>query len=80
MNIGNKALLYSPENSAASNNDYAHKMTVYTQGTQGPENSIPEQTFELIHELVEDYPAKFNHEEVVDRAKTLAEYAIKIWP
>lgn len=78
-NIGNKALLYSPENSAASNNDYKNKRTVYTQGTQGPNNSIPEQTFELIHELVEDYPTKFNHEQVVERAKKLAEYAIKIW-
>lgn len=77
--IGNKALLYVPENSAASNKNYNKKKDVYINGTQGPDNSIPKETFELIKEVLDDYPDKFDHTEVFDRAETLAEYALEIW-
>ena len=43
-----------------------------TQGT-------PVNTFELVKELISNYPSQFNHTEVEQRAKQLAQYAKIIW-
>ncbi|MBR0455783.1 MAG: DUF262 domain-containing protein [Firmicutes bacterium] len=77
--IGNKALLFTPENSSASNNNYKEKLKVYKKGTQSGDKSIPESTFELIKDLTSNHPKKFNHTEVEKRAERLAKIAVKIW-
>lgn len=78
-NIGNKALLYQDDNSAASNTNYLSKRDVYKNGKKDQHNGTPEGTFKLIQELLSDYPEKFTHNEVKLRAKKLAEIAVKIW-
>ena len=77
--IGNKALLYGDDNSSASNNDYVSKINVYKNGKRGQSQGTPVGTFYLINELLTKYPNKFNHDEVNDRAKFLASYAVEIW-
>lgn len=77
--IGNKALLYGDDNSSASNNDYVSKINVYKNGKRGQSQGTPVGTFCLINELLTKYPNKFNHDEVNDRAKFLASYAVEIW-
>ncbi len=77
--LGNKALLYGDDNSAASNNDYASKKNVYTQGKQNQKQGTPEKTFKLIEELLIDYPEKFTHEEVASRSEKMADIALEIW-
>lgn len=77
--IGNKALLYGDDNSAASNNYYLEKVDVYKNGKMGQKQGTPYGTFELIKEVVDSYPNKFNHEEVNTRASKLADIALKIW-
>lgn len=78
-NIGNKALLYQDDNSAASNTNYESKKDVYRNGKKGQNNGTPEGTFKLIQELLKDYPDKFTHNEVKLRAQKLAAIAKKIW-
>ena len=47
-------------------------MNNQTQGT-------PYDTFEMIKEVVDTYNEKFNHEEIEERSRKLAELAVKIW-
>ena len=77
--IGNKALLYGPENSSASNNTYDKKLYLYQNGIQGQNRGTPVGTFEIIKDLVEKYPRSFTHVEVIERAKNLAKIAVDIW-
>jgi len=79
QNIGNKALLYGDDNSSASNNEYSKKRDVYINGKRGQNQGTPQKTFELIKELLKDYPTTFNHDEVYKRAEKLATYAVKKW-
>lgn len=78
-NIGNKALLFKDDNSSASNNSYDKKINVYKTGKKGQSQGNPQNTFELINDLLTKYPNKFTHTEVENRAKELAKLAIKIW-
>lgn len=77
--LGNKVLLYGDDNSAASNNDYLSKKTVYSEGKKNQTQGTPAKTFKLIEELLEDYPNKFTHEEVDSRSEKMAKIALKIW-
>lgn len=79
QNIGNKALLYGDDNSSAGNNDYKTKLNVYNTGKKNQDQGTPIETFQLIRDLVNNYPTVFNHEEVANRAEELATYAIEIW-
>lgn len=79
QNIGNKAVLYADDNTSAGKKKYTEKIQVYKHGKAGQTEGVPENTFQLIKELLEDYPEKFTHEEVRLRAKRLAGYAVKIW-
>ena len=78
-NIGNKLLLYGDDNSSARNNNYKKKIAVYKDGKRGQNQGTPEATFILVKELLDEYPDRFNHEEVKLRAKQLAGYAKHIW-
>lgn len=79
QNIGNKALLYGDDNTSAGKNNYTNKINVYKKGKMAQRQGTPEGTFLLIRDLLKKYPKKFNHEEVAERAKELAGYAVKIW-
>ncbi len=79
QNIGNKALLYGDDNTSAGNNNYASKIDVYKNGKMAQTQGTPEGTFLLIRDLLKNYPKKFNHNQVAERAKELAGYAVKIW-
>jgi len=79
QNIGNLALLYTDDNSSASNSSYKDKIKVYKSGKKNQDKGTPEHTFMLIKLLMEEYPNRFTHKEVEQRAKKLAEYALKIW-
>lgn len=79
-NIGNKLLLYGPDNSAASNNNYQDKLRLYKTNTSTQQiNGTSQGTFKLVDQLISDYPNEFTHNEVKDRAIKLAQYALKIW-
>ena len=78
-NIGNKALIYGDDNSAANNFNYEKKLYIYKNGKKDQTQGIPCNTFLLIKKLIEEYPDKFTHEQVFERAKKLAEIAVKIW-
>lgn len=77
--IGNKAVIYGDDNSAANNFDYETKLKIYHEGKKDQDLGSPYETFALIKELVDDYPEKFTHKEVESRAKKMAEIAVKIW-
>lgn len=77
--IGNKVLLFSDDNSAASNKNYESKKIIYRTGKQGQDKGTPEKTFYMIAELLDKWPEEFNHNEVNERSKLLASYAVKIW-
>lgn len=77
--IGNKALLFGDDNSSAGNNTYSDKLKLYKNGIPGSTSGNPYDTFILIKNLVDKYPTKFNHDEVLARAKELSEYAADIW-
>ena len=77
--IGNKALLYGDDNTSAKNNNYEKKMKVYRQGKKDQTQGSPYDTFLLIKKLVSDFPQKFTHEQVKERAKKLADMAVQIW-
>lgn len=79
QNIGNKALLYGDDNSAAGNNTYPSKLTIYQNGRRGQDNGTPVGTFVLISNLVNHYPSQFLDTDVLARAKELAAYAREIW-
>ena len=79
-NIGNKLLLYRPDNSLASNNSYPKKLKLYKQDTKKSYTyGNSQDTFKLVDKLIQDYPKQFTHEEVKSRASQLAKYALKIW-
>lgn len=78
-NIGNKALLYGDDNSAAGNNDYAAKLNIYNNGKCGQNMGTPINSFELIQDLVNNNSTTFIHVDVAARAQRLAKYALKIW-
>lgn len=78
-NIGNKALLYGDDNSAASNENYDYKLTIYKSGKRGQNEGTPVDTFKLIQDVVTTCPTQFIHTDVFNRAKRLAVYAKKIW-
>lgn len=77
--IGNKMLLYGDDNTSAGNNDYTYKIDVYKNGKRGQNQGTPFGTFQMVKDLLTDYPDVFNHDEVKQRAKDLAKIAIKIW-
>ena len=77
--LGNKMLLYGDDNSSANNNDYQSKLKVYINGKADQTNGTPYETFQMVKDVVDTYKDKFNHDEVNERAKTLAEYAVEIW-
>lgn len=79
QNIGNKILLFGDDNSSAGNSNYTSKVYVYTNGKRGQNQGTPILTFQLVNDLLEKYPSRFNHEEVFARADELASYAIQIW-
>lgn len=78
-NIGNKALLYGDDNSAAGNNDYAAKLNIYNNGKCGQNMGTPINSFELIQDLVNNNSTTFIRVDVAARAQRLAKYALKIW-
>lgn len=78
-NIGNKAMMCGDDNSAAQNFEYEAKLSVYRNGKKDQQEGSPYKTFCLIKEIVDDYPNKFTHEQVFDRAKKLAKIAVEIW-
>lgn len=78
-NIGNKLLLYIDDNASASNKYYSDKLNIYQNGKMGQTQGTPVNTFELVKELISNYPSQFNHTEVEKRAKQLAQYAKVIW-
>ena len=77
--IANKLLLFGDDNSSASNNNYELKKQVYINGKRGQDQGTPIGTFELVKELLANYPNIFNHNELNNRAETLAGYAVDIW-
>ena len=77
--IGNKALIYGDDNSSASNNNYAEKRRVYEYGKMNQTQGTPRETFILIQNLLDNYPTKFNDSEVDDRARKMANIALKLW-
>lgn len=79
QNIGNKALLFGDDNSSANNNNYKYKLNVYENGKRGQNEGTPISTFKMIEDVVKNYQDKFLHTQVQERAKRLAEYAVKIW-
>lgn len=82
MRIGNLALLYTPENSSASNKDYLAKRKCYSQAVvdkDGNNRGIPAEVFTLIRELLEDYVDEFTDDSVSDRSKKLAAKAVQAW-
>lgn len=79
-NIGNKLLLYGPDNAAASNSPYQAKQNIYKNGTRGAMLGAPIGTFELVKDLLSTYPTEFTHLEVERRAESLADLALKVWP
>ena len=78
-NIGNKALLFGDDNTSALNKNYKVKLDVYRNGKRMQNKGVPYESFALIKKLVDEYPDKFTHKEVFDRAKKLAEAAVEIW-
>ena len=77
--IGNKALIYGDDNSSASNNNYLAKRKTYEVGKMNQTQGTPKETFILIENLLKDYPTKFNDKEVEQRARQLADIALKLW-
>lgn len=77
--LGNKTLLYNDDNASASNNTYQEKIVVYTTGKTNQNQGTPKGTFELIKELVTDFPQKFTDKEIEERSRKLADIALKIW-
>lgn len=82
MSIGNLALLYVPENSAANNKSYREKIRRYQEPVRdkdGNDRGVPSQVFSLIGELVDENAKTFNAESVEKRAKKLADKAVGVW-
>lgn len=78
--IGNMALIFKPDNSAASNKNYKIKKTIYANGsTRVSDYGRPADTFCLIKELLNDYPDEFTHIQVLERAQLFSEWAPEIW-
>lgn len=77
--LGNKVLLYGDDNSSAGNNTYEKKLNVYRAGKKDQSQGSPCDTFVLVKQLVDEFPDKFTHEEIDQRAKELARIAVKIW-
>ncbi len=79
QSIGNMALIYADDNSAASNNSYNDKFNIYMNGSMNKDLGSPANTFYTIKHIIENYPDKFTDVEVANRAEEFAEYALKIW-
>lgn len=81
MSIGNLALLFVPENSAASNRSYKEKREHYQTSLlrQDGERCVPAETFTLIRDLLDAYPETFAEKDVSDRAGRLADQAVEVW-
>ena len=77
--IGNKALLFTDDNSSAKNNNFSIKLKIYKNGKNGQSAGTPENTFELIADIVANYGKSFVYEDVCKRAAELADIATKIW-
>lgn len=77
--IGNKALLFTDDNSSANNNNFSKKLEIYKNGKTGQTKGTPVQTFELIADIVNNYSNSFTYEDVDRRSSELAEIAAKIW-
>lgn len=77
--IGNMVLLNQSNNSKASNKDYQSKRSVYLNGAGGANPEKPANTYILVSQLVKDYDETFGINEIDDRSKKLADYAVKIW-
>ncbi len=72
-------MLYGDDNSSAGNNTYEKKLNVYRAGKKDQSQGSPCDTFVLVKQLVDEFPDKFTHEEIDQRAKELARIAVKIW-
>lgn len=82
MSVGNLALLYVPENSAANNKSYREKLKRYQQPVcdkDGNERGIPAEVFALIKELVDEDKEEFTADSVETRAQKLADRAVSVW-
>lgn len=82
QHIGNMLLLYKNENSSAGNDSYCDKKAVYSSpliDEDGNDRGNPRDVFKLVAEQLDNYPDAFTGEEVADRAKTLAEKAVRAW-
>lgn len=78
--IGNMALIFKSDNSAASNKNYAEKKHIYEYGsTHVHDYGRPADTFYLIKELLTDYPTEFTHTQVLERARLFSVWAPVIW-
>ena len=77
--IGNMALLEKCDNSSANNKNYLAKQKVYREGKNGENNGHPIATYKLISCLLEQYPEKFEENEVVERGKSFGPMAVEIW-
>ncbi|MCH3968562.1 MAG: DUF262 domain-containing HNH endonuclease family protein [Atopobiaceae bacterium] len=77
--IGNLALLYDDDNSAAKNHTYAEKKHVYEHGSNNSEIGSPVKTFVMMDHLLGRYPNQFQHDQVKDRADVMATLAAEIW-
>ena len=80
--VGNLVLLFQPENSSAGNNSYAEKISKYCsdlKDANGKSRGKPVETFNLISELVEEYPDTFDADCVDERSKSLAAKAVAAW-
>lgn len=77
--IGNKALLYGDDNSSANDHVYKDKLLVYKNGKQNQSQGKPYETFELIKDLVNNHPDKFDDVDVDERSQRLADLALEIW-
>ena len=76
--LGNKALLKTVDNSAASNLDFQTKKEVYRNSAKTNQNGgTPQGTFQMIQEII-DYD-HFTDIEVKKRSKEMADIALKIW-
>lgn len=79
--IGNLALLYSPENSSASNNGFKEKKAVYTTSVinaNGENRGVPAEVFSLIDDVVSNYTV-FGEEQIDERANMLSLLANNSW-
>ena len=76
--IGNLALIGLSENTAAKNKPYSEKLIIYKEGSQSG-MTTPIADYQLLRELVDDYPESFTEKDILERAQKLARYAVAFW-